>query len=104
MRARLQEIKRTLRKRMHATIPDQGKWLKSVVTDDFAHHAVPTNIRALGRFRYQVMRLWLRTPRRRSQKDNMTWSRLSKIAGDWLPTPRILHPWPSARFAVKHPR
>jgi len=104
MRARLQEIKRTLRKRMHATIPEQGKWLKSVVTGYFAYHAVPTNIRALGRFRYQVMRLWLRTLRRRSQKDNMTWSRLSKIAGDWLPTPRILHPWPSERFAVKHPR
>ena len=104
MRARLQEIKRTLRKRMHATIPEQGKWLKSVVTGYFAYHAVPTNIRALGRFRYHVMRLWLRTLRRRSQRDNMTWSRLSKIAGDWLPTPRILHPWPSERFAVKHPR
>ena len=104
MRARLQEIKRTLRKRMHATIPEQGKWLNSVVTGYFAYHAVPTNIRALGRFRYHVMRLWLRTLRRRSQRDNMTWSRLSKIAGDWLPTPRILHPWPSERFAVKHPR
>jgi RNA-directed DNA polymerase len=104
MRARLQEIKRTLRKRMHATIPEQGKWLKSVVTGYSAYHAVPTNIRALGRFRYHVMRLWLRTLRRRSQKDKMTWARLSKIAGDWLPTPRILHPWPSERFAVKHPR
>ena len=104
MRARLQEIKRTLRKRMHSTIPEQGQWLKSVVTGYFAYHAVPTNIRALGRFRYHVMRLWLRTLRRRSQKDNMTWARLSKIAGDWLPTPRILHPWPSERFAVKHPR
>jgi group II intron reverse transcriptase/maturase len=104
MRARLQEIKRTLRQRMHATIPEQGKWLKSVVTGYSAYHAVPTNIRALGRFRYHVMRLWLRTLRRRSQKDKMTWARLSKIAGDWLPTPRILHPWPSERFAVKHPR
>jgi len=104
MRARLQEIKRTLRKRMHATIPEQGKWLKSVVTGYFAYHAVPTNIRALGRFRYHVMRLWLRTLRRRSQKDKMTWSRLGDIAGAWLPKPRILHPWPSERFAVKHPR
>jgi RNA-directed DNA polymerase len=104
MRARLQVIKRTLRKRLHATIPEQGKWLKSVVAGYFAYHAVPTNIRALGRFRYHVMRLWLRTLRRRSQKDKMTWARLSDIAGDWLPTPRILHPWPSERFAVKHPR
>jgi hypothetical protein len=22
----------------------------------------------------------------------------------WPPRPRILHPWPSQRFAVKHPR
>lgn len=104
MRARLQEIKRTLRKRMHATIPEQGKWLKSVVTGYYAYHAVPTNVRSLGRFRYHVMRLWLRTLRRRSQKDQMTWTRLIQIAANWLPTPRILHPWPSERFAVKHPR
>ncbi len=27
-----------------------------------------------------------------------------KMADDWLPKPSILHPWPSVRFAVKHPR
>ena len=104
MRARLEEIKKTLRKRMHATIPEQGQWLKSVVTGYFAYHAVPTNIRALGLFRHKVMCLWLRTLRRRSQKDKMRWKRLSRLADDWLPAPRILHPWPSDRFAVKHPR
>jgi hypothetical protein len=26
------------------------------------------------------------------------------ITADWLPKPRILHPWPSTRFAVTHPR
>jgi RNA-directed DNA polymerase len=29
---------------------------------------------------------------------------MGKVADDWLPQPRILHPWPSIRFAVKHPR
>jgi len=29
---------------------------------------------------------------------------LSKLAAEFLPPPRILHPWPSVRFAVKHPR
>ncbi len=33
----------------------RGKWLKSVVTGYSAYHAVPTNIRALRRFRYHVM-------------------------------------------------
>ena len=28
---------------------------------------------ALSAFRYQLMRLWLRTLRRRSQKDRFTW-------------------------------
>jgi hypothetical protein len=27
-----------------------------------------------------------------------------KLADNWLPKPTILHPWPSDRFAVAHPR
>lgn len=104
MRARLQEIKAQLRSRMHEAIPEQGRWLRTVVTGFFAYHAVPTNSRALGAFRYHVTHLWLRTLRRRSQKDRLTWERMAKIAADWLPAPRVLHPWPSQRFAVKHPR
>ena len=104
MRARLREIKTQLRERMHQAIPEQGRWLKAVVTGYFAYHAVPTNSRALGAFRHHVMNLWRRTLRRRSQKDGMTWERMARIAAAWLPMPRILHPWPSQRFAVKHPR
>ena len=104
MRAKLQEVKKRLRKHMHDTIPEQGRWLKAVVTGYFAYHAVPTNSRALGAFRYHVMELWRRALRRRSQKDGMTWERMTKIAADWLPPPRIQHPWPDKRFAVKHPR
>ena len=47
---------------------------------------------------------WRRTLRRRSQKDGLTWDTLTKLADHWLPAPRILHPWPDQRFAVKHPR
>lgn len=104
MRAKLQEIKAQLRRRMHDAIPEQGRWLKAVVTGFFAYHAVPTNSRALGAFRHHVTDLWRRTLRRRSQKDGMTWERMAKIAATWLPSPRILHPWPRERFAVKHPR
>ena len=104
MRVRLREIKETLRKRMHAPIPSQGRWLKSVLTGYFAYHAVPTNFRALGAFRYHVTNLWLRTLRRRSQKHSLTWERMNRIADAWLPIPKILHPWPQQRFAVKYPR
>jgi RNA-directed DNA polymerase len=104
MRATLQEIKAQLRRRMHDPIPSQGRWLRSVVQGYFAYHAVPTNLRAIGAFRYHVTDLWRRTLRRRGQKDNMTWERMTKIAAAWLPPPRILHPWPDQRFDVKHPR
>ena len=39
---------------MHQPIPEQGKWLKQVVTGYFAYHAVPTNSRALDVFRHHV--------------------------------------------------
>jgi group II intron reverse transcriptase/maturase len=104
MRAALQEIKTQLRVRMHDAIPAQGRWLRTVVTGYFAYHAVPTNSRALGAFRHHVTDLWRRTLRRRSQKDALTWERMTKIAAVWLPPPRILHPWPDRRFAVNHPR
>jgi len=68
------------------------------------YHAVPTNFPALAAFRLHAARLWRRTLRRRSQKDGTTWKRIEKLADDFLPKPGILHPWPSERFAVKHPR
>jgi len=89
---------------MHWPIPEQGKWLRQVVSGFLNYHAVPTNSRALSAFRYHVMVLWQRTLRRRSQRDRFSWDRITKLADDWLPRPRILHPWPSIRFAVKHPR
>ena len=104
MRAKLRAIKEELRRRMHDPIPQQGQWLRQVVRGYFAYHAVPTNIRSLAAFRYFVGRLWLKALRRRSQKDRFPWDRLTRLAAEWLPSPRILHPWPDARFAVNHPR
>ena len=85
MRAKLKDIKAELRRRMHWPIPEQGKWLRQVVTGHFAYYAVPTNSRALSAFRYHVTELWRRTLRRRSQRDGFTWDRMAKLADDWLP-------------------
>jgi len=104
MRAKLQEVHEELRRRRHQAIPLQGEWLRSVVSGYFNYHAVPTNSRALTVFHYHIRRLWLRTLQRRSQSDGSTWQRIEKLAADWLPKPRILHPWPRERFAVRHPR
>jgi len=104
MRATLRRVKDALRRRMHQPIPVQGRWLTQVVNGYFAYHAVPTNRRALMAFRHHVTDLWRRSLRRRSQKDRLTWARMAKVADAWLPRPHVLHPWPSARFAVRHPR
>jgi len=104
MQAKLRMLKEEMWRRMHQPIPIQGKWLWYVVNGYFNYHAVPTNARALHVFRHHVTDLWRRTLRRRSQKDRITWARMTQLANDWLPKPNILHPWPSDRFAVTHPR
>ena len=104
MRVKLQAIKQEMRRRMHEPIPEQGKWLKQVVTGYFNYHAVPTNGPTLTAFYFHVTHLWQRALRQRSQKDWTTRERITRLANDWLPRPRILHPWPDARFAVRHPR
>src|SRR5205085_1986827 len=81
-------------RRMHLPISEQGKWLWYVVNGYFNYHAVPTNGRALHAFRNHVTDLWRRTLRRRSQKDRMTWDRMTQLVNDWLPKPSILLPWP----------
>jgi RNA-directed DNA polymerase len=104
MRTKLLEIKQALRRRMHQSIPEQGKWLGQVVRGFFNYHAVPTNIHSLAAFRHHIVDIWRRTLQRRSQKDKTTLRRMARLAQDYLPKPTILHPWPNVRFAVTHPR
>ena len=104
MRATLREVKKALRRRFNRPTPETGKWLASVVSGYFAYHAVPTNIAALAAFREHVIALWHRQLSRRSQRAHVDWTRIAKLADEFLPKPRILHPWPSVRFAAKHPR
>ena len=104
MRATLKRVKEELRRRMHQPIPDQGRWLRQVVTGFFAYHAVPTNVRALAAFRHHVSVLWKRVLSLRSQRARMPWQRMLRLVNDWLPRSRVLHPWPNQRFDVKHPR
>ena len=101
MRAKLREVKTEMRRRWHHSIPEQGRWLASVLTGHYRYYAVPDNIRALQAFRDAVTRHWLKALRRRSQRSRMTWERMRRIAGRWLPRARIQHPWPNARFDAR---
>jgi group II intron reverse transcriptase/maturase len=104
MQAKLKMIKEEMRRRMHQPIHLQGSWLGKVVKGYFNYHAVPTNYRALVRFRDAIIRHWQRALNRRSQRSAVTWARIMKMADEWLPTPHIRHPWPAQRFAVRYPR
>jgi RNA-directed DNA polymerase len=105
MRAKLTAVKDQLRRRRHLPIPEQGKWLASVVRGHQAYYGVPGNYRAVHAFRTQVTRHWHQTLRRRSQRGRkLTWERMNRLVTRWLPPTRIMHPFPEARFAATHPR
>ena len=104
MQAKLKAVQQEMRQRMHQPIPDQGKWLWSVVNGYFNYHAVPTNSRALVTFRTEIARRWRRVLTRRSERTKLNWKQMKQLMDAWLPKPQILHPWPDKRFAVRHPR
>ena len=100
LRRKLHEVKQTLRKRMCLPIPSQGTWLRAVLLGHYRYFAVPRNSSLLHVFREGILRSWCRTLRRRSQRHRITWKRMYKLAWQWLPQPRILHPYPAQRLCV----
>jgi len=101
MRAKLREVHDQLKRRRYQPIPEQGRWLASVVRGHAAYYAVPGNTDAVSTFRYQVTRHWFAALRRRSQRTRMTWARMGRIAARWIPKVRVMHPFPAARFAAR---
>lgn len=100
MRAKLSKVKTELMRRRHLPIPEQGRWLASVIRGHCNYYAVPSNGDAITAFRTQATRHWCRALRRRSQRSRLTWERMDRLATRWLPPARILHPWPDDRFAA----
>jgi RNA-directed DNA polymerase len=105
MRSRLvgkvHEVTQELCRRRTHSVALQGKWLAAVLRGYYAYYGVPTNIKALDVFRREVTRRWLKSLRRRSQRHRLDWARMARLVDRWLPTARIVHPWPEARFAVR---
>jgi RNA-directed DNA polymerase len=102
--AKLNKVKDELRLRMHQPLAEVGKWLRSVVQCYFNYNAVPRNFASLQNFRLEVSKRWLRVLHRRSQRSRMTWQRLAGFVEQWLPLPKILHPYPNLRFDAKYLR
>jgi len=98
LEAKLQQVKQTLRWRMHEPVPKVGEWLGRVVNGFYQYHAVPGNGGSLNRFRERIGWYWRRALERRSQKGRMTGDRIGRRLDRWLPRPRLTHPYPAVRF------
>lgn len=102
--AKLKQVKAALRVRMHQPLAEVGRWLRSVVQGYFNYHAVPGNLASLRSFRIEVRKRWLHVIRRRSQRSGMTWELFERLETQWLPIPKLLHPYPLVRFDAKYLR
>ena len=98
--AKLHEVHLVLRRRLHASIPEQGAYLRSVLLGHVRYYGVPRNGPSLMAFRSALGRIWHATLRRRSQTARVTWARLARLTGRWLPIPHICHPYPDQRLAL----
>ena len=101
MRAKLRAIEGKLNRRRHLPIPEQGRWLASVLRGHANYYGVPGNQRALYAFRSEAVRLWFMALRRRSQRTTVTWERMRRLRARWLPFLNITRPWPDARFDAR---
>jgi group II intron reverse transcriptase/maturase len=100
LQAKLNEVKAELRRRMHDPIPEQGKWLRSVVGGHIRYYGVPMNSPALHLFRFEVGWRWHRALSRRSQNGRVPWDRMRRLIDRWLPPARVCHPYPLRRLGV----
>ena len=98
-RAKLKQVRRKMWDKMHEEIADQGRWLRSVILGYQNYQSVPGNLRTLIRFRGEILRAWIWTLRRRSQKGRkLTWAAFRRIYRRWIPFMKEVHPWPWVRF------
>lgn len=100
LQAKLSEVKTELRRCMHESVPEVGRWLAAVVGGHIRYYGVPMNSTALRLFRFQVGHLWHRALCRRSQNGRVLWERMRRLIDRWLPPARICHPYPLRRFGV----
>ena len=101
MRAKIKEVRQTLRRKSRLPISVQGQWLRSVIRGHVNYYGVPGNIEALRAFYRESVRAWMKALRRRSQKGrNLTWSRFKRWVEQWIPPVRTVHPYPNQRLCV----
>jgi len=105
LQGKVKAVREEIMRRRHDPVPEQGKWLRSVVQGHLNYYAVPGNKQSTDAFRTEVIRGWIHALRRRSQKArSLTWERAKRLVKTWIPKARVLHPYPSQRLHVTNPR
>jgi group II intron reverse transcriptase/maturase len=101
MRAKLKDVNQALKRKRYLPIRLQGRWLGSVIQGHLNYYGVPGNAESLSAFRGRIVRSWWKALRRRSQKGRrLTWSRFRNWIEKWIPSVRIVHPYPNQRLRV----
>ena len=105
MVAKLHQLKAALRRRMHEPTALVGEWLQKAVLGYYQYHAVPGQHRSAGVVPIPAAcAVAIHLVSSQSEGD-VSPGRSS--TGCWtvgIPTPRVLHPYPMARFCATHPR
>ena len=95
MEAKLQQVKQTLRARMHEPVP-QGGGVARACAATVSTNTTPCRAtgRACSGSGNAIGRYWRHVLRRRSQRGRLTADRVARLFDRWLPQPRLVHPYP----------
>lgn len=91
----LNRIREWCRRNLHAPIAVQHRHLSAAMRGHYGYFGITGNFVALGRFSYEVHRVWHKWLARRSQR-GMTWAVFTKLVQRHrLPAPRVMHHAPA---------
>jgi hypothetical protein len=68
-----------MRRRIHAPVREQHRWLCQVLRGHYGYYGVIFNFRALRAFQTCVVKLWRKTLGKRSQKGHVTWASYNRL-------------------------
>jgi group II intron reverse transcriptase/maturase len=91
----LRNINQWCRRGRHAPVADQARGLRRKLLGHYQYYGITGNVRSLGRFYQETIRIWRKWLGRRSQKGDIPWDVIYAMASRYsLPPPRVVHsPW-----------
>jgi len=103
MARKLQALRIEARRRMHAPMSDQQRWLSQVLRGHYAYYGLPSNYRMMHLFYNHVCWLWYRVLHRRSRRGSK-WKDIAALLSQFpLPRPKITRPLASRAVCLGLP-